>query len=365
MKELPLYKQIQHQLKELILSGKLRPGDRIPSENELAEYFNVSQITSKQAIMALVDENIIIRIKGKGSFVAGRNGTDILQSLNSGFKGIIGLVFPSIYMTVESMMFYHLQSMLHEKGYQTLIRVTDDNINKEMEAIRMFQLFGVRGFIIFPVINENYNDEILRLSLNRFPHVLIDRYLPNITNSSITSDNVMGARDVVRYLLDSGHKCISFISQSDTNSVTHDRIIGFEKAFTEKDLPIDKRYWLFVKRDNRSNKEQDLAVKTKLHEYFERHPGVTAILAVDTIIARLAYAVLSEMGKAIPKDIVLVSFDDPKLPFVPFVQQDMIEIAKRSVGLLISQMEDEYKFRRELVPMQFVSDVQYPLSSSI
>ena len=205
MKELPLYKQIQHQLKELILSGKLRPGDRIPSENELAEYFNVSQITSKQAIMALVDENIIIRIKGKGSFVAGRNGTDILQSLNSGFKGIIGLVFPSIYMTVESMMFYHLQSMLHEKGYQTLIRVTDDNINKEMEAIRMFQLFGVRGFIIFPVINENYNDEILRLSLNRFPHVLIDRYLPNITNSSITSDNVMGARDVVRYLLDSGH----------------------------------------------------------------------------------------------------------------------------------------------------------------
>ena len=122
---------------------------------------------------------------------------------------------------------------------------------------------------------------------------------------------------------------------------------------------------MFVKRDNRSNKEQDLAVKTKLHEYFERHPGVTAILAVDTIIARLAYAVLSEMGKAIPKDIVLVSFDDPKLPFVPFVQQDMIEIAKRSVGLLISQMEDEYKFRRELVPMQFVSDVQYPLSSSI
>jgi len=127
------------------LSGKLKPGDRVPSEKELAEYFNVSQITSKQALAVMSDENLVVRIKGKGTFVAGRNGTDILHSIRSGFKGIVGIIFPSITMPIESLLFFWLQSGLHERGYQTLIRVTEDQMEKEIEAIRMFQLFRVRA----------------------------------------------------------------------------------------------------------------------------------------------------------------------------------------------------------------------------
>lgn len=76
----PLYKQITNELKEQILSGMFRPGDRLPSENELAEHYRVSVITSKRALNELADANLILRIKGKGSFVAGKNGLDILNS---------------------------------------------------------------------------------------------------------------------------------------------------------------------------------------------------------------------------------------------------------------------------------------------
>jgi len=149
--------------------------------------------------------------------------------MKSGLKGIVGIIFPSIHMPVESLLFYYIQTLLHARGYQTLIRVTDDRMDKEMEAIRMFRLFGVRGFIIFPAINENYNEEILRLSLDRFPHVLVDRYLPSITSSSVTSDNMEGTALMLQHLLDAGHRNIAFLMQQDTNSNTHERIIGFEK----------------------------------------------------------------------------------------------------------------------------------------
>jgi DNA-binding LacI/PurR family transcriptional regulator len=362
MKELPLYKQIQNHLREQILSGKLRPGDRVPSERETAEYFKVSQITSKQALVALMDENMVIRIKGKGTFVAGRNGRDLLQSMQTGIKGIVGIIFPSICMPVESLLFYLIQSLLHEKGYQTLIRVTDDKMDKETEAIRMFRVFGVRGYIIFPAIDENYNDEILRLSLDKFPHVLVDRYLPNITNSSVTSENISGVIKAVHYLMDSGHTQIAFITQDDTNSNTHERIVGFEKANMERKLSIDKKNWLFVKRNN---KNDDYEIKTKLHEFFTTHMDITAIFAVDTTIAMLAFAVLHEMGRNIPQDMIMISFDDPKLPFVPFIKQDIESIAKKAVAILISQMENTYRVLRETVPVEFVSEVEYPLPGGI
>jgi len=361
MSSLPLYKQIQNHLREQILSGKLRPGDRVPSERELSQYFKVSQITTKQALAALADENMVIRIKGKGTFVAGRDGTDLLHSMQSGLKGIVGIIFPSIHMPVESLLFYYIQTLLHSRGYQTLIRVTDDRMDKEMEAIRMFRLFGVRGYIIFPAIDENYNEEILRLSLDRFPHVLVDRYLPNITSSSVTSENIEGTARMLQHLLDAGYRNIVFLTQQDTNSNTHERIIGFEKAYTDLDLPIDKRLWFFVGNGPRD----DEATIARLKKFFAEHSEIEAVVAVDTVVAMLAYGVLQEMGLTVPDKVRLVSFDDPKLPFVPFIQQDTESIAKRAVDILIRQMEKGYMIERVTVPVRFMDNVRYPMPDDI
>jgi len=281
--------------------------------------------------------------------------------MKSGLKGIVGIIFPSIHMPVESLLFYYIQTLLHARGYQTLIRVTDDRMDKEMEAIRMFRLFGVRGFIIFPAINENYNEEILRLSLDRFPHVLVDRYLPSITSSSVTSDNMEGTALMLQHLLDAGHRNIAFLMQQDTNSNTHERIIGFEKKYTDLNLPIDKTMWFFVGSGPR-NDEMTIA---RLRQFFEAHPGIEAAVAVDTVIAMLACGVLMEMGLTVPDKVKLVSFDDPKLPFVPFVQQDTETIARRAVDILIEQMEKGYRVERVTVPVRFVDRVRYPMPDDI
>lgn len=66
---LPLYVQIIADLKELISSGKLQPMDMLPPEVELSKAYGVSRQTARQAILRLVDENLLERKAGRGTVV--------------------------------------------------------------------------------------------------------------------------------------------------------------------------------------------------------------------------------------------------------------------------------------------------------
>jgi GntR family transcriptional regulator len=66
----PLYYQLQEVLKEQIESGAWATGEALPSEPELARRFGVSRVVVRQALAILEDDHQIVRVKGKGTFVA-------------------------------------------------------------------------------------------------------------------------------------------------------------------------------------------------------------------------------------------------------------------------------------------------------
>ncbi len=66
----PMYFQIQTQLLKMIQSGQLRPGDALPSEEELSRIYGVSRMTSRQALQVLKSQGFALRHKGQGSFVS-------------------------------------------------------------------------------------------------------------------------------------------------------------------------------------------------------------------------------------------------------------------------------------------------------
>jgi GntR family transcriptional regulator len=65
----PLYYQLELQLRERVESGLWRAGDRLPTESELAAQFGVSRITVRQALERLEDDGLISRQRGRGTFV--------------------------------------------------------------------------------------------------------------------------------------------------------------------------------------------------------------------------------------------------------------------------------------------------------
>jgi len=70
-----LYQQLVDEIKEMISSGKLSEGDRIMTELELSRNYDISRITVRKAIEILVEEGILIKKQGIGTFVAGKRLT--------------------------------------------------------------------------------------------------------------------------------------------------------------------------------------------------------------------------------------------------------------------------------------------------
>lgn len=65
----PLYQQIIETIESAVLSGKLKPGERLPSERDLSHFFNVNRSTVVRAMEELHDRKIIIRKVGSGTFI--------------------------------------------------------------------------------------------------------------------------------------------------------------------------------------------------------------------------------------------------------------------------------------------------------
>jgi DNA-binding GntR family transcriptional regulator len=71
---LPKYAQLREMLFSAIRSGQWKPGDKLPTESELTRLTPFSLGTVQRALRALVDEGLVVRAQGSGTFVAGGRG---------------------------------------------------------------------------------------------------------------------------------------------------------------------------------------------------------------------------------------------------------------------------------------------------
>jgi GntR family histidine utilization transcriptional repressor len=67
---IPKFAMIKDYLIQKIERGDMEPGQRVPSENQLAEQFSVSRMTARKALREMADQGFLVRTQGLGSFVA-------------------------------------------------------------------------------------------------------------------------------------------------------------------------------------------------------------------------------------------------------------------------------------------------------
>ncbi|TYS61377.1 GntR family transcriptional regulator [Sutcliffiella horikoshii] len=80
---IPIYYQLESYIKNQIEAGFILPGENIPSEREYAENYGISRMTVRQAINSLVNEGLLYRKKGSGTFVSEKKIEQPLQGLTS------------------------------------------------------------------------------------------------------------------------------------------------------------------------------------------------------------------------------------------------------------------------------------------
>ena len=302
----------------------------------------MSRITIKQALTALVDDGIVYRIQGKGTFVSlESNGEPVVfaaggDAVRAG-TNLIAYLCPRLHNAYMATLLNEIEGLVEDKGYHLIFVRTHEDQETEKVKLREMRKLGVRGMIIYPVDGESHNEEILRLHLESFPIVVIDRYLRGIETNRVFSDNIFGAFQATDYLLTLGHRNIAIVSSisSGTTSI-EDRLAGYEKAFAERSLQVNPDHCLFTLS---TSDEENKAVIT---DYLKTHPEITAVLAVNSTLGLQVVASSYELGRRIPEDLSVVFFDlSEKLSFKPtYIQQRGEDLAREGVRLLLDSIDD-------------------------
>ncbi|CAH0121576.1 Arabinose metabolism transcriptional repressor [Paenibacillus sp. CECT 9249] len=344
----PLYQRIQYDIIRRIQSGELAEGDLVPSEKDLSLQYGVSRITAKNALNGLVERGLLSRYRGKGTFVRTSPEAKRRRTFPTGDNKTIAVILPAMKTKNDQRLLDGLEKYCTKAHYNILVRITRESQDEEARAIEQFRETGADGFIIIPVERENYNDEILRLSLDRIPLVLVSCFLKEIKTYSVSSDNVGGVREAVSDLIARGHRRIAYLSPEITNTATDERARGYELACMDHGMPIDKTLWCMLPFETIVQGGGQDEITRFLNE-----KNVTAVLAVNAELAQYAFQAIRTLCSGKTSYPELVAFDDADLEGIPHIRQQEDEISRLAVALLSEQLHGRFDPRRITVPIHY------------
>jgi GntR family transcriptional regulator, arabinose operon transcriptional repressor len=366
----PLYGKIIAQLLDDLASGKLKAGERLPSEQELADTYGVSRITSKRALDLLAQADVIQRSRGRGNFVvkALPNLDEVRRELNltdlrvSNPREVIGLILPDFSEVFGLAIVYAVEEACAKLGYHLILRRTYGEQRLEEEAIRALKEFGVSGLIVFPVHGEHYNPALLRAVLGNFPVVLIDRYLSGIRAPYVIIDNDKASQTLTEHLLKLGHREIAFISPPvERTSTLEQRLSGFNTALARQGIranPAHSLNNLYSSLPTHFKPLDILYDQETIKTFLQNVPEVTAFVVVEYNLALALTQTLLSLGKNVPEDYSIVCFDSPEIPLeIPrftHVRQDQSGIGAKAVEVLRELIEGKESSLQHVMAFELV-----------
>ena len=334
----PKYIRLKEEVLSWIASGRYRPGDKLPSENELAEQFALSRQTVRQSLGELVREGWLAREQGKGTFV-GRQSPERRASSGNRTVGIIttsisDYIFPSIVRGVES--------ALKDKGYRLLLSSTDHRKDRERECLEMMLGHSVCALIVEPTKSAEGNpnfDNYLAVEDHGIPMLMINERYPDMDCPSVRVDDDAGGYMAADYLLERGHRRIAgFFKTDDLQGVR--RMKGFIRACRDRKLPPDASSIVRYSTEDREERPQRL-----LREMLLSEQRPTAIVCYNDQLAVSLLDTIRELGLRIPDDLSMIGYDDSFLATATEIKLTTIEhpksaLGERAANLLVSLLEN-------------------------
>lgn len=331
---IPLYQRIFEHYRQAISDGSLKHGDRLPSEFELSDEFSVSRITATRAVKELERLGLVKRIKGKGTFVhssqeplAGQTAADSSSSLRSRLP-VISVILP--YEEHYGYGILHgAEKEAKERGFYITFHNSASNLLKERDIIRQLQNDEVHGMIVYPVNSFGNTDLYADMLISRFPFVVIDRIIEYLQVPNVVSDNFQGTYDIVKHLIDLGHKNIALVgSEMMAASSVKERIKGYYRALVEAGLSFHPS-WVEDIEQNLGDHSLDLDEKvrislSKLMSLGEHAP--TAIACINDITANKVLKEATLLGIKVPEHLSVTGFDN--LSFCEYLEVPLTTVSQ-------------------------------------
>ncbi|MGO1077513.1 LacI family DNA-binding transcriptional regulator [Inquilinus sp. CA228] len=285
----------------------------------------------------------------------------VARAMRAGSTQTIGVVVADISNSFFSYAIRAIIDTAAREGYQTLVLNTDDDLAKEIDAVRLLLEKRVDGLIVVPSSATRYDHLVLDDDLAK-PLVLLDRSVEGLAVASACTDDRGGARAAIDLFLERGHVHIALLLAtaaahgSETSqpagvvSTVRERMAGALEALAAKGAPDPLICY------SRSDLAASHAAALQL---LAQRPRPTAVLATNEEMALGVLAACGELGLTIGEDVSLISFDDSPwakviTPALSVVRRPVYALGSAAVTALIRQIRGEGSPGRIELPIQLI-----------
>lgn len=270
----------------------------------------------------------------------------LARSMVKARTGNLGLVVPDIRNAFFGTIAQSVAKSAKRSGHRVIMCDTGADYKTECRYLQDLIEQRVDGIILASSVPFGRRHSYLKKA--PCPVVLIDRNVEGAELDCVRTDHEEGAYRAVKHLLSLGHRRIGIVLGTGTESVHFQRRRGYEAALKEAGIPLDEE--LIKRRDWESG-------LSAVDELLALDEPPTAIFATNYVITVGVLADLKRLGKRIPEDIALLSFDDIELAMLleaplTAVIQDPALIGSTAMELLLQRIRGERG--REAVPQEVV-----------
>lgn len=336
-----LVDQLKDVLLEQIRTGKLAPGDKVPSERELTRLYGVSRATARNTILALANAGLVTRTVGSGTYVA--EGVD-MSGATAAETGTIGFLVGRQHVPVRNIQddFYYykvmegIQGELRNSRRHLLFSYLDDDEQENLATVEGLQ-GKVDGLLLAEAASSNLAADIHERGL---PCVLINPSIDDIDQrfDSFSVNNRSGAHKAMSYLISLGHRRVGCLRGPVASLAAQDRFEGYCRALEENGIRFDGS--LVVPLDGWTSQDGADGIRTLLAQA----PDLSAVFCASDTLA-LGAMVGSRALRKVPEELSVVGFDDISLsshasPPLTTVHSPTFDLGKQAGRQLLNRIRN-------------------------
>lgn len=261
----------------------------------------------------------------------------IAQRLRSNTSDVIGVIVSDI----QSPFFVSVVRGIEDAAYTNEMNMVLCNADEDLERQRTYlsylQAENVAGIIVSPTWHMNESDELEMFLNSGIPIVLMDRVVQNYQFDTISVDNVDGAYNATKHLIDMGHIDIAILGGNLKLSTGQGRYDGYIKAMQEAQLPIKDDYVMF------GNFTEADGYRLTIDMMTQATPP-QALFVNNNLSTMGALKAIRELGLTMPQDVAVVGFDEIPMATelitpLTVVAQPTHEIGQEAIRLLLRRLK--------------------------
>ncbi|EAZ80467.2 LacI family DNA-binding transcriptional regulator [Algoriphagus machipongonensis] len=261
----------------------------------------------------------------------------LAQSLRISRTKTLGVIVPEITSHFFASCISGIQDQANVRGYNIMICQSNENLELEIANIKTLVATQVDALLISLSRETNHYEHLFELYNREIPFVLFDRVQEDIPVSKITFNDVGGAYQVTKHLLEMGCKRVMYVSGPEDLYISKKRKEGYLKAL--KDFGIKEEKELIKVTDLTT--EGNIKIAEEVLEMENKPDGVFCIfdpVAMDVM------TLWKSKGVKIPEDIALAGFTNNPTsavvePALTTVSQPGYEMGKLAVSHLLDQLD--------------------------